>query len=367
MTRISSVTKAIVALLCLAVPLAAQQPERFALTGGNVAVYNLVGEMRVEAGSGRDVVVEVTRGGSDRQQVRVERGRIDGREALRVFVPASQIVYSRMGRGSRTNIRVRDDGTFGGTGIRGNAVTVQGSGRGVEAFADVRVLVPAGQQVTVHQGVGRVQAANVNGRLAVRTQAAAVTTSGTRGSLDVNVGSGAVRVDGADGPLKVDTGSGSVDVRAVRGDAELDTGSGSVRLADVRGGRLKVDTGSGSVAGSGIAVSDLEVDVASGGVQLTDVRAPNAKVDTGSGSVRLDLTGEVRAVKIDSGSGGVTLGIPSTTGAMLEIDTGSGGINVDLPARVTRSRRSHFSGQLGDGRGRIEIDTGSGSVRVRGN
>jgi hypothetical protein len=322
------VTKAIVALLCLAVPLAAQQPERFALTGGNVAVYNLVGEMRVEAGSGRDVVVEVTRGGSDRQQVRVERGLIDGREALRVFVPASQIVYSRMGRGSRTNIRVRDDGTFGGTGIRGNAVTVQGSGRGVEAFADVRVLVPAGQQVTVHQGVGRVQAANVNGRLAVRTQAAAVTTSGTRGSLDVNVGSGAVRVDGADGPLKVDTGSGSVDVRAVRGDAELDTGSGSVRLADVRGGRLKVDTG--------------------------------------SGSVRLDLTGEVRAVKIDSGSGGVTLGIPSTTGAMLEIDTGSGGINVDLPARVTRSRRSHFSGQLGDGRGRIEIDTGSGSVRVRG-
>ncbi len=139
MTRTSSVTKAIVALLCLAVPLAAQQPERFALTGGNVAVYNLVGEMRVEAGSGRDVVVEVTRGGSDRQQVRVERGRIDGREALRVFVPASQIVYSRMGRDSRSNIRVRDDGTFGGTGIRGNAVTVQGSGRGVEAFADVRV------------------------------------------------------------------------------------------------------------------------------------------------------------------------------------------------------------------------------------
>ena len=360
-------TKATLALLCLAVPLAAQQPERFALTGGNVAVYNLVGEMRVGAGTGRDVVAEVTRGGSDRQQLRIERGRVEGREALRVFVPGSDIVYPRMGRGSRSNIRVRDDGTFGGSGIRGgNPVTVQGTGRGVEAFADVRVLVPAGQQVTVHQGVGRVEVANVNGRLAVRTLSAAVSSSGTRGTLDIDVGSGAVRVDGADGPLKVDTGSGSVEVRAVRGDAELDTGSGSVRLADVRGGRLKVDTGSGGVTGGGLAVSDLEVDVGSGGVQLTDVRAPNAKVDTGSGSVRLDLIGEVRAVKIDTGSGGVTLGIPRNTGAMVEIDTGSGGIDVDLPARVTRSRRTHFSGQLGDGRGRIEIDTGSGSVRVRG-
>lgn len=360
-------TKTIVALLCLAGPLMAQQPERFALPGGNVAVYNLVGEMRVEPGSGRDVMVEVTRGGSDRERLRIERGRVENREALRVFVPASQIVYPRMGRGSRSNIRVRDDGTFGGGGIRGgNTVTVTGNGNGVEAFADMRVLVPAGQQITVNQGVGRVQVSNVNGRLGVRTLSAAVNTSGTRGSLDVDVGSGSVKVDGAEGPLNVDTGSGSVEVRGVRGDAELDTGSGSVRLADIRGGRLKVDTGSGSVSGSGVVVSDLDVDVGSGGVQVTDVRAPNARVDTGSGSVRLDLTGEVRNVKVDTGSGGVTLGVPSNTGAQMEIDTGSGGIDVDLPARVTRSRRNHFSGQLGDGRGRIEIDTGSGSVRIRG-
>ena len=362
-------TKLVAALLVLAAPLAAQgAPERFTLSGNNVAVYNLVGEMRVEPGTGREVVVEVTRGGADSRQLRIERGRIDGRETLRVFAPGERIVYPRLGRSSRSNVRVRDDGTFGGGSIRGGRqVTVTGNGSGTEAFADVRVLVPAGEQLSVHQGIGRVQVENVNGRLAVRTLSAGVNTARTRGSLDVDVGSGGVKVDGAEGPLNIDTGSGSVDLRNIRGDAEVDTGSGSVRLNGIRGSRLKVDTGSGSVSGSGVDVADLEVDVGSGGVTLTNVRAPNTKVDTGSGSVRLDLGGTIRTVKLDTGSGGVTLSVPTATNAMLDIDTGSGGINVDLPVRVVRSWRDHFSGQLGNGEGRIEIDTGSGGVRVRGN
>ena len=355
-------------LLFVAAPLAAQEaPERIALPGGNPAVYNMVGQMRVEPGSGREVIVEVVRGGNDRAQLRVERGQVDGRQAVRVFAPADQIRYPRMGRGSRSQIRVRDDGTFGGGGIRaGRQVTVTSGGGGVEAFADVRVLVPAGTQLSVHQGVGEVQVANVNGTLQVRTLSAAVSSTATRGSLDIDVGSGPVRVDRADGPLKIDTGSGSVDVREVRGDVDLDTGSGSVRLNGVRGARARVDTGSGSVAGSGVSVTDLEVDVGSGGVELSGVSATNTKVDTGSGSVRLELQGTVRSVDVDTGSGSVTLSVPRDTNAMLEVDTGSGGINVDLPVRTTRSRRDHLSGQLGNGQGRIVVDTGSGSVRIRG-
>src|SRR5690606_15159318 len=48
-----------------AAPAAAQQTERYALAGANVAVYNLAGEVRVEAGSGSEVVVELARGGAD--------------------------------------------------------------------------------------------------------------------------------------------------------------------------------------------------------------------------------------------------------------------------------------------------------------
>ena len=55
----------IILAAAVAAPVAAQQTERYALAGANVAVYNLVGETRIEAGSGSEVVVELTRGGAE--------------------------------------------------------------------------------------------------------------------------------------------------------------------------------------------------------------------------------------------------------------------------------------------------------------
>lgn len=336
---------ALLALAALGTPLAAQRAERYALRGDRAAVYNLVGEVRVEGGSGSDVVVDVTRGGSDAGQLRIQQG--GGREGatLRVVTPGDRIVYPRMGRFSNSSFQVRDDGTFGG-GIGGHRVTVSGWGRGVEAYADLRVLVPAGRSVSIHQGVGKVEITNVNGNLQVRTASASVSSMGTRGALGINVGSGSVRVERADG------------------DVDIDTGSGSVRVAQIRGGRLKVDTGSGSVNGSGLAVDQFSVDVGSGGVGLAEVRAGDVKVDTGSGSVDLALTAPARSVDIDTGSGSVRMAVPPSFGAELDIETGSGGISVDVPAQVTRANRSHYRGRIGDGRGRVKIETGSGGVRV---
>ncbi len=339
------------AALCTAVlslgggSLTAQQTERHTLRGTAVAVYNLVGEMRVEAGSGGEVVVEVTRAGRDAGRLRTETGSRDGREMLSVIYPGDQIIYPRMGGGSRTQLQLRDDGTFGSGGRR---VTVTGSGSGLEAYADLRVSVPAGQRIAVHQGVGRVWVSNVNGELQVDASSASIESEGTRGSLSIDVG------------------SGSVQVRSAEGDVNVDSGSGSVQVSQVRGPRLRVDTGSGSVTGSDLEVDDLNVDVGSGRVRLSSVRAGNAVVDTGSGSVDLALTAPIRSLRIDTGSGGVTLTVPETLGAQLVIDTGSGGINVDLPAEVTRRSRSSFQGRIGDGSGSIRIDTGSGGVRVRG-
>jgi DUF4097 and DUF4098 domain-containing protein YvlB len=82
--------------------------------------------------------------------------------------------------------------------------------------------------------------------------------------------------------------------------------------------------------------------------------------------VELSLTADAERVRIDTGSGGVALSIPRGFGAELEIDTGSGGIDVDVPVTARRASRRHFTGTLGDGRGTVVIDTGSGGVRIRG-
>ncbi|HEX2094708.1 MAG TPA: DUF4097 family beta strand repeat-containing protein [Longimicrobiaceae bacterium] len=319
---------------------AAQQ--RYTLRSDRVAVYNLAGEVRVAAGSGSAVEVEVTRGGADAGRLRIEQGSSGGVEALRVITPGNRVVYPRMGRFSNTSFQVREDGTFG----RGRRVTISGRGSGVEAYADLLVRVPAGRTVSLHQGVGKVEVSNVNGNLRVNTSSASVAAVGTRGSLGVDVGSGSVHVERA------------------QGDVDIDTGSGSVRVAQVSGRSLRVDTGSGSVSGSGITADVFSVDVGSGGVELSGVRAGELRVDTGSGAVDVGLAAPARLVEIDTGSGGVRLAVPSSFGAELDIETGSGGIRVEVPAQAVRASRSQYRGRIGDGRARVEIDTGSGGVRI---
>jgi DUF4097 and DUF4098 domain-containing protein YvlB len=67
---------------------------------------------------------------------------------------------------------------------------------------------------------------------------------------------------------------------------------------------------------------------------------------------------------IDTGSGGVTVRVPASLGAQVELDTGAGGIDVDVALEVREVRRNYMLGTLGDGDGRIRIDTGSGGIRL---
>lgn len=338
------------AVVIMPTMLLAQTPERRTLPGDDVAVYNLAGVMRVEGGTGSDVSVEVTRGGADASKLTIATGRIGSRETLRVIYPDRRIVY-RQGQSDRwrgrTTLRVNDDGTFGNNHDDGRSVDIVSSGDGLEAYADVRVVVPKGKRVSVFLGAGEAKIDNVDGDLRVDVSAAPVTSTRTRGKLLLDTGSGEVRVSDAEGEI------------------DLDTGSGSVEVMNVRGPYLKMDTGSGRVRGSGIAVEELEMDTGSGSVRLGQVQSKRIKLDSGSGSVDLDLRSDVDDVRIESGSGGVTLGIPESLGAAIRIDTGSGGIDTDIPIQVKKAERSYLSGTIGDGKGEISIETGSGGVRLK--
>ena len=348
MTRTMAKTGVALTALLMALPLGAQ--ERFTVEGDRVAIYNLAGEFEVVRGSGSDVVVTVTRGGSDASQLRVAVDRIQGRNALRVIYPGDQIVYDRPGSGRfNSSVRVRADGTFGGGwGDRGETVRVSSGGNGLEAWANVRIEIPSGRDVEVRGAVGGMTVRNVEATLLLDT------------------GSGTIDVRDVTGDLSVDTGSGSVEAVNVRGEVSIDTGSGSVQLDGIVGRSVLVDTGSGRVTAGSIEADEVSIDTGSGGVTLGRVDTRELLVDTGSGSVEAELTGAIENIEIDTGSGGVTLRLPSGLNAEIEADTGSGGIDVDFPVTVERMSRDYFRGIAGEGRGRILIDTGSGRIRLLG-
>ena len=337
----------------------AQQAERFTLDGGDVAIYNLAGAVAVEPGSG-STVVQVTRGGAGAGKLTVEQGEIDDRQTLRVRYPSDDIVYAGLEGGSSTTLRVRQDGTFGdgdyGHGDdrdhgrrhreEGHRVRISGSGGGLAAHADLRVTIPSGVEAAIYLAVGKVSVANVNGQLRVDAHSAPVTATGVKGELTIDVGSGSVNVTRGQGALLVDTGSGDVQVSGFRGtELTVDTGSGEVTVSEVETGELRIETGSGDI-------------------RIGGATAPALALETGSGSVTAELLADFRDLSVETGSGNISVTAPGTIGAEVEIETASGDIETDFPLQVTRHARDHLVGRIGNGGGRIAMETGSGDIRL---
>jgi len=163
-----------------AAPAAAQQPERLALSGDRVELYDLVGRVRLHRGTGAAVVVLATRVGGDATALRFESDRNgrDGATRLRVVFPADRLGDGIFwAQGGSDGLRVRDDGTFGDDdrswGSGGTRIRI-GQRGGLHASADLDVAVPEGRTVVLHLAVGRADLAGTSGDFTIDTWGADV-------------------------------------------------------------------------------------------------------------------------------------------------------------------------------------------------
>jgi hypothetical protein len=333
-----------IALLALlgAGPVRGEDVDRhFTIKGESLSLVNLVGEVRIEAGTGSDFEVDVAVRGGDAGPELVRFDQEDGPKAhLYIQYPLNKetiFVYPRLGDFSNSSFGAPRGTSWGESAGESHSifhrgdrqVRVRSHGRGLEAWADVTVRVPAGRNLEIRHGAGRIIA------------------RGTTGDLVLDSSVGPVEVDGIRGRVSVDTGSGEVSVLGTVGDLAVDTGSGSVSLERCQGGTLGVDTGSGSV-------------------EARDIEADNLSIDTGSGDVTAALTRMgAGSFVIDTGSGSIDLRVPADASADIRAETGSGSISLDLDQARVRGRSSdEVVVTLGDGKADVTLDAGSGSIHI---
>lgn len=346
----SAFSRALPSLLLLATvgsAAGAQDAERHTLAGERVEIWNLAGRATLEAGTGREVVVELRRGGDDGARLTVEAS--GGRLVVRY--PDRDIVY-RDGptwRGE-TRIRVSEDGTFTNDSDDwgGRSVRISSGGGGLEAHADLRIQVPEGQRLTLNLGVGSIEATNVNGEIELRTRSSAIVATAMKGRITARTGSGSVRIE-----------------RSQVDDLIASTGSGGVELTEVAARTVRASTGSGTIEAQGVTAERVDASTGSGGVRMDGVSSADVRASTGSGRVRLDLLTTPRDLSVRTGSGGVALTLPAATNAELDIGTGSGGISTEFAVTMDNVRRNQLRGRIGTGAdGRIRVTTGSGGVQL---
>jgi hypothetical protein len=328
---------------------------RAELTGADVTrfgIENLAGFMRV-TGSSEDKVVAVAsiHAESDALADSVRFERVQGEHGvptLRVRYPLDRHTEYRYPAGPS------DGGLLKGlffssqteTKYEGHRVRVSGK-RGVLLYADVEVRVPRGKITALFRnGVGPMQGADLEGTLRFDTS------------------HGAVRLAKVAGDVVADTGSGDVDASGLQGSFKCDTGSGVCEVADFSGDKLMCDTGSGRVRISATTARSIAIDSGSGNVVLENTDADELNIDTGSGN--LELTSPSRRLtrlRADTGSGNVKLRLSPNASFEARADLGSGEIvSGYTDAQPIVEDREVVGYRRGDGRIRIDVDTGSGNL-----
>lgn len=193
-----------------------------------------------------------------------------------------------------------------------------------------------------------------------------VTIGGWRGDLEVDLEDGDVVLSDVRNDrtgLRLD--DGDVSVAGFAGKLSVLAEDGSVRLRDceLSGARIRLEDGDMVARDCG---GSAYISVEDGDVNLTRFRAGTLEVLTGDGDVDLDLLrGEDMEVDVRTRDGDVVVALEPGTSARFSVDTGDGRIRINLPdaAELVQGRRE-ASGRLGDGRGRIRISTGDGSVSL---
>src|SRR5207248_1067991 len=100
----------------------------------------------------------------------------------------------------------------------------------------------------------------------------------------------------------------------------------------------------------------------SGSQTISDIAGP-VEVNTGSGGLKLSTIGA--GIRAHTGSGSVQLRLPSNASFDLDAHTGSGSIDLSHPVTVQSSiGRREVKGKVGGGGVPVEVQTGSGSIRI---
>jgi DUF4097 and DUF4098 domain-containing protein YvlB len=194
--------------------------------------------------------------------------------------------------------------------------------------------------------------------------------------------SGAQSVRGVRGPVQAESVSGAVSGRDIGRDVRLSSVSGSVTAEDC-GDDVRATSVSGSVT-----VSNTKGDVLAHSVSgSVDVKNPGGRVDanSSSGSVNVrDANGDVKAHatagrvtvqgnpsgnsywELKTASGPVDIAVPSDASFHLSASAVSGQIRAQVPIMIEEQGKHSLRAHMGDGGGRVEIHTVSGSIEVQG-
>jgi len=158
--------------------------------------------------------------------------------------------------------------------------------------------------------------------------------------------SGTVTAENCGDDVRATSVSGNVTVLNAKGDVLAHSVSGNVEVKNP-GGRVDADTSSGTV----------EVRDANGDVKAHATAGRVTVQGNPSGNSYWDLK---------TVSGAVDIAVPSSASFHLSAGAVTGQISTQIPIMIEEQGKHSLRAHMGDGGGRVEVHTVSGSIEVQG-
>ena len=274
--------------------------------GGLLDLSNVSGDITVGGGSGREVILEIVKRASRRNN--------------RTSLSAVEIDIDA--RSSRIEVRTR----------------YPRNTRRTRISVSYDVTVPRDTRVFLRSVSGDIVLSNIDGEARIETV------------------SGEVVVRRVTQLVRAKSVSGGVTLADIATDDQLEaaTVSGDLEAHDISGRRLRLNTVSGDIDLRGVAFSRTDIDTVSGDIEFEGDLAVDGRYsfNAHSGDVRLILSDEVGfELEASSFSGSVRSDLPVVLDGF---DSGTTG----------RRRNRNVVGTYGDGSALLEISTFSGDIVI---
>ena len=235
---------------------------------------------------------------------------------------------------------------------------------GDRAYIDYTIEVPAGFHAKVSSASGDVQITSLDGDVKVFGSSGDVFLKDLGGEVLVEISSGDVEVRDVAGDVRVRLSSGDAEIRTVGAFLSVHATSGNIYAYGV-GGDARIELSSGDFVVDGCSGS-LQAKTTSGDGEISNVGG-DIKAVAGSGDLRLAVVPRDRrefTALTTSGDIEIRFEKADPHGFYLEVHTSSGTIEGDLDIRLDKYSRRMLTGVVGDGMGRLYVETASGNVRI---
>jgi len=227
------------------------------------------------------------------------------------------------------------------------------------------IEVPSTFGVEVSSASGDVQVTSVDGKCSVYGSSGEVFLKAIGGNVLVEVSSGDVEIMEVRADVELRSSSGDAVIRGAGGSISVSAASGDMEVHSVTG-NARVELVSGDILIQGCD-GDVESRTASGNAVLRHVLGSVHAVAS-SGDVTMDILPideKEFVVSTSSGDVSIVFETPESYGFLLDVSTSSGSIEGDLDIRLDKVSRRVLRGVVGNGNGKLLIETASGNIVIQ--